>query len=291
MKKVFKWTGIVICSLIVLFVGFYGVVYMNIDSRINKRYAFGEETIAIPTDSATLVLGAHLVAIKGCLDCHGPDLGGRVMINEKGLGVLTAPNLTRGLGGLPDDYGINHWVTALRHGVTRSGRPLLLMPSHESTLLKEQDLAAIIAYCQQLPRVDKELPANEIGPIVRIMTFFGKMPLLAVEMIDHDRMVGGNTVASNLIAEGKYLAISCKGCHRDNMQGGSALAPGMPEVPDITARGKAGSWTKPQFTAMLRTGKRPDGSQVSNDNMPWKMTAQYTDGEIDALYAYLQSLK
>ncbi len=291
MKKALKRIGIAVGSLGTLALIFYAVVYFNIGHRISKTYAFQQETILIPTDSVTLAHGTHLVAIKGCTDCHGKNMAGKVMISDGGLGTLTAPNLTKGIGGLPNDYNTVNWLTALRHGVNKQGKPLLLMPSHESALLKQKDMAAIIAYCQQLEPVNNELPPTKIGPVVRLMTFLGKMPLLSVEMIDHGAPMTGDIAAGNLIAEGKYLAISCKGCHRDNMQGGAPLAPGFPEVPNITALGPSGSWTHAQFTTMLRTGKTPAGRQIDNENMPWKMTAQYTDEEITALYTYLHSLK
>lgn len=291
MKKVLKWIGIVSGSLVMLALIFYTIVYFNIGHRITKTYAFQQETILVPGDSNSIAMGAHLVAIKGCTDCHGKNMAGKVMISDGGLGTITAPNLTKGIGGLPNNYNTGDWLTALRHGVNREGKPLLLMPSHESTLLKEKDMASIIAYCQQLEPVNNDLPPTAIGPVVRLMTFLGKMPLLSVEMIDHKAPMTGDIISGNAIAEGKYLAISCKGCHRDNMQGGAPLAPGFPEVPNITALGPSGNWTQEQFTTMLRTGKTPAGRQIDNENMPWKMTAQYTDDEITALYTYLHSLK
>jgi cytochrome c553 len=236
MKKVFKWIGIVSGGVMTIVLLTYAFIYSSISRRIEKRYAFADESILIPNDSATLARGAHLAAIKGCTDCHGDNMAGKVMMNDGGLGTLVATNLTKGTGGLPQDYSIKDWMRSLRHGVSRQGNPLLLMPSHESTLLNEKDLAAIIAYCQQLQSVNNELPPTAIGPVVRIMTFLDKMPLLSVERIDHNSPVN-TTIATNMIAEGKYLAISCKGCHRDNMQDGDPMAPGMPAVPNITSAG------------------------------------------------------
>ncbi len=48
------------------------------------------------------------------------------------------------------------------------------------------------------------------------------------------------------------------------------------------------NWTLADFTTALRTGKRPDGSTL-NERMPWKETAEMTDGEIEALWFYLRS--
>lgn len=48
------------------------------------------------------------------------------------------------------------------------------------------------------------------------------------------------------------------------------------------------NWTLADFTTALRTGKRPDGSEL-NPVMPWKLTALMTDQEIEALWNYLRS--
>jgi hypothetical protein len=41
---------------------------------------------------------------------------------------------------------------------------------------------------------------------------------------------------------------------------------------------------------VLRTGKTPEGKEIDPKNMPWPMTAAYTDTELKALYAYLKSI-
>ena len=45
-----------------------------------------------------------------------------------------------------------------------------------------------------------------------------------------------------------------------------------------------------QFKSMLRTGKRPDGTPIS-DVMPFKSLVYMDDGELDALYAYLKTIE
>ena len=35
--------------------------------------------------------------------------------------------------------------------------------------------------------------------------------------------------------------------------------------------------------------KTPGGRQLKNEDMPWQMTKNYTDTELKALYAFLQS--
>lgn len=290
-KKILKWTGIVLAGVLLLAVGAYLFVSLSMKSRMEKSYTFDKELIDIPTDSASIARGKHLVAIKGCQDCHGADLEGRVMNDDGPIGRLVAANLTKGKGGLPANYAVEDWLTALRHGVHQDGKPLLFMPSHETTLLSRQDMASLIAYCQQIPAKDHVLPENDLGPVALVMSYMGKMPLLSVEKIDHAKPMIAVADSSEGIAQGKYLAVSCSGCHRENFKGGEPLAPGFPPVPDITSAGHVGKWTKEQFLATLTTGKTPEGHVLKNEDMPWKMTAQYTTTELSSLYQYLQSIQ
>ncbi|WP_234736000.1 c-type cytochrome [Tellurirhabdus bombi] len=290
-RKILKWIGGSLLAIIVLLLAGYLFISWNIGQRTEKKYDFAVQSLAIPTDSTSLSRGEHLVVIKGCIECHGKDLGGKLMMDDAGLGRLVASNLTKGQGGLPSDYSTADWIKALRHGVNREGKPLLFMPSHETTLLSEEDLTAVIAYCQQASPVNSSLPTNELGPIVKVMTYLDKMPLLAVEKIDHNLPMIAKADTTVGVAQGKYLSVSCVGCHRAALKGGEPLAPGLPPVPDITSTGNVGKWTQDQFMTVLRTGKTPGGHQISNDDMPWKMTAQYKDKELISLYQYLQSVK
>lgn len=290
-RKIFKWTGIILLSVLsILGIG-YAVAVFSINGRIRKSYAFAKESLEITSDSATLARGKHLVAIKGCQDCHGADLSGKIMIDDGAVGRLPASNLTRGKGGLPDNYSTADWVTALRHGIDKTGRPLIFMPSHETTLLSAQDMAAIIAFCQTVPSVDHELPAIDLGPVAKVMGYLDKMPLLSVEKIDHAKAMVAEIDTAEGAVQGKYLAISCSGCHRADFKGGDPLAPGLPPVPDLSLSGNVGKWTKEQFINTLRTGKTPSGHQMNSDDMPWKMTAQYEDKELSSLYAFFQTIK
>jgi cytochrome c553 len=74
-------------------------VYVVSSTRLARRLAIPDESLAIPSDSATIARGAHLAsAIGKCTDCHTADLRGQVM-DMGPLGVLVAQNLTGGRGG------------------------------------------------------------------------------------------------------------------------------------------------------------------------------------------------
>jgi mono/diheme cytochrome c family protein len=289
-RKILKWTGISVLGLLVVGVVAYVAVRNNIQDRASRTYSFDAETLDIPKDSATIERGKHLSIIKGCQDCHGSDLGGKMMLDDGQVGKLAAANLTRGKGGLSADFSEKDWVMALRHGVNKAGQPLIFMPSHETTLLSEEDMASVIAYCMSVPPVDNTLPEMDLGPVAYVMSYLDKMPLLSVEKIDHNKPMIPKADKSGGAAQGKYLAISCTGCHRADFRGGEPLAPGLPPVPDLTSNGHVGKWSQEQFMHTLRTGVTPEGHRLKNEEMPWQMTAQYEDQELMALYKFFRSI-
>ncbi len=289
-KKIVKVTGIILGSFILLIGAFYTFIHFNIESRMNKTYPeFPAESYTIASDSATLALGEHLTRIKGCQECHGANLAGTIMADDPALGRLVSANLTRGKGGIGSTYTNSEWIKALRHGVNKNNKPLLFMPSNETTHLTRQDLVAVIAYCQSVPPVDTEHPENNIGPLGRVLTYFEKLPLLNVEMIDHAQTAPAGIEKTVSASYGKYLATTCIGCHGENFKGGAGHVPGSPQIANLTSTGNVAKWSDAQFINTLRTGETPEGKKLQNEFMPWQMTKQYTDHELKSLYLFLKS--
>jgi mono/diheme cytochrome c family protein len=288
--KVAKWVMIVLGVVIIAIMLGYGYARFSVDKRLNKKYEVAEEVITVRSDSTILKAGKHQAIIRGCIECHGSGLQGKLFLDDPMLGRLSTPNLTKGQGGL-GDYTIADWVRALKHGVKRNGLPIIFMPCQETAQMTEEDMAAVIAYCQSVPPVDNTPPANDFKPLLYVLSATGTLPLLSAERIDHNAPLPGAVKKDDALEHGRYLTVLCSGCHRENLKGGDALAPGMPPVPDITSAGHIGKWTLEQFTTVLRTGKTPEGKQLLNENMPWQMTAQYSETEIGHLYVYLQSIK
>jgi mono/diheme cytochrome c family protein len=289
-KKILKITGIIIGMIVVLLAAYYTKVCISINNRLHTKYDVTPQTINVTYDSATLAVGGRLIKTKGCTDCHGNDLGGKVFVDDPMLGFLIARNLTKGKGGLPQDFAVEDWVLALKHGLNRERTPLLFMPSHEFTHLSEQDMGALIAYCSQLPKVDREFPESSVGPLGKVLSDLGKLPLFPAEMIDHNRTLVKEVKNEVSVDFGKYLSTGCQGCHRENMKGGEPVAPGFPVVADISSSGNPGKWTDEQFIATLRTGVTPEGKVLKPGEMPWTMTKDMTDVELTALHLYLKSL-
>lgn len=290
LKKILKGLLIVLGFIVVLAAGFYLKVYVSTQNRLNKIYSVTPQTMTISPDSAMLVKGKRLSVVKGCVECHGSDLGGKVMHDDFMLGRLVSSNLTKGNGGLGKDYSVSDWILALKHGIRKDGKPLIFMPSHEFYLLSEDDMKAVIAYCATVPPVDRNVPEIKLGPVARILSDVGSFPLIPAEMIDH-RYTLVKSVKEEVSAEfGKYLSTSCQGCHKETMKGGEALAPGLPIVADISSTGNPGKWTEEEFIRTLRTGVTPEGKTLNPAEMPWPMAKELTDVELKALHTYLRSI-
>ncbi|MBC5991537.1 c-type cytochrome [Pontibacter cellulosilyticus] len=287
-KRIAKITLKVLVLIVTLSVFAYLYLFYSLNARIEKAYAIEPRAIAFNTDVALLVQGEHLYTIKGCADCHGPDLGGKVMFDDLAVGVFGGSNITYGEGGLPKDYTSKDWLRALRHGINKESKPLLIMPSQEIYKLSDKDISALIAYCMNQPPVNNKVPPVKLRPLGTILSALGQIPLISAEHIDHAYTAPVAVEALPNAVYGEYLAVSCSGCHKQNFKGGKSEVPGMKPYPDITASGSVDRWSEQQFIQTLRTGTTPEGKQMKNEEMPWQMTKAYTDTELKALYVFLK---
>ena len=165
--------------------------------------------MAVPNSTDAIERGRHIVATRACADCHGKDFAGAKVIDDPAAGLLYGANITRGQGGLPADYADIDYVRAIRHGLTREGRPLVLMPSAEYTNLSDEDLGAVIAFLKSQPAVDRPRGPVQPGPVIRLLMTLGKMKLSA-EQIDHSASHLASISPGITPTYGKYLA-SCRG--------------------------------------------------------------------------------
>jgi len=254
----------------------------------------GDEAAAV--DAALVERGRHLVTVVAqCSQCHGPDLAGGEMADDPWIGRLHAPNLTRGRGGVGGALTDAAWASALRGGVGRDGRSLLLMPSAELAWLSDRDLAAVVAYVRQVPPVDRVWPARRVGWLTRAVVAAGLAPdLISAEQVARRAPPRSPAGASPAADDGAYLVAvgSCRVCHRADLAGGlhPLSLPGEPVPPDLTPKGPIGRWTRHDFARAMREGRTPDGRVLDRAYMPWPGFAGLSEREIDAIWRYLASL-
>lgn len=296
MPKFVKWILISIAGLVGLIVLAVLALYIVSAMRFNKTYSIAPEAITIPTDAAAIEHGKHLVtAIGKCGDCHGPNLAGKVFIDAPPAKLLSA-NLTAGKGGASGEFSDADWVRAIRHGVDPEGKPLLFMPAQEFYYFSDKDLGDLIAYVKSVPAVDNELPASEVRPLGRVLFLAGQLDLVPAELIDHTGPRPVTPEPGVTTQYGEYLAAvgGCHGCHGPGLSGGPVPGtppddPDFPPAANITPGGKVADWSEADFIQAMRTGQRPDGSQI-HPFMPWAAIGQMTDDELKATWAYVQSV-
>jgi len=243
-------------------------------------------------DPGYLEQGRYLFATRGCADCHGASGAGKEVIRS-GAMLVVSPNITAGANSVTSSYGGEDWVRTLRHGVKPDGTPIMIMPSEDFNRLTDDDLAAVIAYARQLPPVAGPKRVLELPVAVKVLYAFGVVKD-AAEMIDHALPPEVPVKVEVSVAHGAYVAKTCIGCHGPTFSGGKI--PGAPPEWPSPANLTPGEGTvmhryrSPElFLAMLRSGKRPDGTPISAV-MPFGSLRQMNDTDVRALHSYLQSL-
>jgi cytochrome c553 len=290
-RKILKWLGIVLGSLIGLLIVAFVVLVIIGGAQVNKKYDIPAETISIPSGAEAVQRGEHVALIHYCQSCHLADLSGELSFAVPGLLSIPAPNLTAGVGGVGSFYTDEDWVRAIRHGVGHDGRALWIMPSENFSHLSDEDMGVLIAYLKSVPSVDNELPERQIEPMGRVMVGSGMIPPVAVDLIDHTAPPTVAVQPGVSVEYGRYLARTmCTECHGANLNGIPFGPPGdQAPSPNLTPGGEIAFWSEEQFMATLRTGVTPDGRALG-ESMPWPYFGQMTDDEMKALWLYLQSL-
>lgn len=236
-------------------------------------------------DADAIARGRHLaLAVLACNECHGDDLAGEVILDAPLFARVVGPNLTP--AGPLAGYTAADWERAVRHGIDRGGRPLVLMPSDAWASLSSSDLAALIAYLDTLEPIARELPDTRMGPFGLLAIGAGRFPLTARD-IDHAAVGVDAPEPAPTAAYGRYIAevSGCRSCHGADFDGRS-FGPGQPSAPPITPEALEG-WSADELARAVREGIGRDGRQL-DPLMPVASFAGMTDLEMKALSAFLQ---
>jgi len=289
-----KWlTRALIVVLILVFGGAGAIAYLlhRADERQNRRIDIPAYSFAIPTSAEAIERGRYLYSTRGCADCHGADGAGRAFIDDGSMRVKGA-NISPGPGNVVAKYTPADWERTLRHGVKPDGRPVLVMPSEDYNRLSDADLGALVAYIQQLQPAAGGAAELVLPLPYRALYGLGKVPDAASD-IDHTRKPPAPVAEGITLEHGAYVSAMCIGCHGEGLSGGKIPSgpPDWPAAPNLTPG--EGS-VMPRYadaaamTAMLRSGKRPDGTAIAV--MPFDSFKHISDTDVAALHLYLQSL-
>lgn len=301
MRKVLKWIGIILGSLIGLIalvvaaLLIYGQVSFKPTNADRPLYP-----IEADTSPEGVERGKYLMeAVMGCAGaCHTPMENGAPLsgtsenINEGPISVVfSAPNLT------PDaETGLGSWTDAeiaraIREGVDKDGVSLVVMPSYNYHFLSDADVASIVAYLRNLEPVHNAVPPFEANAVARVMVavgMFGPSPMGEPITAPQNAPEPGNAeYGGYLVALG-----ACTDCHGSNLAGGAIpfAEPGTPDAANLTPAGDLGSWNEADFLTAMRNGMTPDGEILDPESMPWPEYANMTDEDIYAIFQYLQTL-
>lgn len=287
MGRVFKIIAILIGVVILLFILLIGGIYLNGQRVLNSTFSNPVQNVTVQASAEKLARGQYMVAvIPGCAGCHSsnpaaaaPQLDGTVM--ELGpLGIFPAPNLTP--GGPLKNWSDGEIIRAIREGIDKDGKPLLVMPSAGFKNISDDDVQAIVAYLRQMQPSDKDLGPKKPG-------FLGIMLLGAGQITTSAQQPVSNVKAPPVGATlewGKYVMsyAPCGDCHGPNLDGKN-VPPGPPPGPDLSVVAR---WTQEQFMQTLKTGTTPDGQKLDPELMPFQEFGKATDTDLQAMYLYLK---
>lgn len=291
MNKLLKWLAIVI-GLAVLFVAGVALAgLLQAQSKMARRIDVAIAPLALPTEMAALERGRYLFSSRGCAECHGADGAGRKVIDSGGL-LVVAPHIAPGPGAATAAYRVEDWVRAIRHGLKPDGRPLMIMPSEDYNRLTDADVGALVAYARQLPAVRGEVAVIQLPPPVRVFYGLGLIKDAAAK-IDHSLPPSAPVPEGPTVEHGRYVAQMCVGCHGEGYGGGKIPGgpPDWPAAANLTpGRGTAMAHYAgvEAFMAMMKSGKRPDGSAIAV--MPFASLSLLSEVDLRGLHAFLQTL-
>lgn len=279
-------------SVVVVAIAAVAVMVGLGERKRDRRIDIAVTPVALRTDAPAIERGHYLFASRGCGECHGANGAGRVMLDGGGMFVRSA-NITPQPGSAVDGYTPTDWVRTIRHGVKRDQRPVMIMPSEDYNRLVDDDVAAIVAYASTLAPVAG--PSGEVRLSLPVRALYAAGVVRdASEKIDHGLPPATPVPEGVTDGHGAYVANSCLGCHGAQLTGGKI--PGAPPDWPPAARLAPGPGsaldrypTAEQFAAMLKTGKRPDGSAVSTV-MPFESLRAMSDVDVRALYLHLKSM-
>jgi mono/diheme cytochrome c family protein len=293
-----KWIGSILSGLLttilaallaLALIGFY---------KLNKRYINPVAEIQVAGTADRIARGEKLANI--CVSCHSqsnqlPLAGSNFAAKFEfpPLGTLYAPNLTP--SGDIKDWTDGQVIRAIREGVDRNGRSLLVMPSANFRNMSDADVQALVAYVRSQPATGGPTPKNQFNVLGAIFMNLSDFRT-AQQPVGHVTAPQPETPAY-----GKYLVdiLGCRDCHGAQLQGKVENGqPGPPPGPNLTQI--VPQWTEEEFMAFFNTGTLPGGGQVpiltlksgfSEPRMPWQMVrAATTDDELRAMFSYLHAL-
>lgn len=279
MRKILRWAGYVVGSLILLVIIAAAAVWVLGGQKLAAHGAGRPEHLAKPT-AAQLADAPRQLDVLRCAGCHNAGLRGDLFFHEPNVATIYAPNLTQVAARATDEQ----LARAIRQGIGTDGRSLVIMPSATFSRLDDSEVAALIAAIRALPRVGQPTPPRQIGFLGRLGLVTGKFHTAPDEVAQYAGKLPIDLGPQ--FARGRHMAASnCAECHGADL-GGGEVGNGV-KAPDLTV---AGAYDLPSFTKLMRTGVPAGGRKLNvMDEVARGGFSHFTDEEIGEIYAYLQA--
>ncbi|GAB3935068.1 c-type cytochrome [Mucilaginibacter myungsuensis] len=313
MKKVRKWLAIIVIALVVVItaaVSYLTLALPNVGKPENIKISYTPERI-----KRGKYLATHVTV---CMDCHsGRDMskfGGPISADKLGMGgdkfdpamgfpgTVYIPNIT--------PFNLKNWTDgelfrAITTGVKKDGSAIFpIMPWASYAKMDREDIYDIIAYIRTLEPKRAEYPERQLDFPLNIL----------IHTMPQKANLGKRPAESDTLKYGEYLvaAAACmdchtkadKGAHIPGMEFAGGYEFGLPGGATVRSANITpdkdtgiGRWTKDQFVARFRmyadsTYKPADVKPGEFQTvMPWLMYAGMRPADLEAIYAYLKTIK
>lgn len=238
---------------------------------------------------------------SGPLDSNGIGTGGEKFDHNIGFpGEVYVPNIT--------PYNLKNWTDgevfrAITSGVKKDGSAIFpIMPYKSYSKMDKEDIYSIIAYIRTLPEKTSSSPKRSLDFPLNFLV--NTMPVEAQsKAIPSEK---------DQVAYGAYLVSSaaCKDCHTKQDKGepleGMDFAGGYEfKLPGGTVSSAnitpdtetgIGSWSKEQFVNRFKVSANAHFTRSINPGdfqtiMPWTMYGRMKTSDLEAIYAYLRTVK
>jgi mono/diheme cytochrome c family protein len=223
-----------------------------------------------------------------CSGCHtktGTLTGGNNIGEDLPVpvGAFVSPNLTP--AGRLNRWSDGEIFRAIRNGIDRDGRWLMIMSYTNAGKLSDDDTKAVIAYLRHLGPAGQQTPnpPDRLNPLGVLMLGAGMLP--TGKPVSHDMITAPAKAPTALYGEYILSYQDCRECHGKDLTGGvpGQLAPLGPDLHLVK------DWKLEEFIATMRNGVDPNGHEISKQ-MPWKPIGRMSNEELAAIYEYLTHL-
>ena len=238
-----KWPGLVLSGLLTLVLAAVTIVAVIGFARGYLPASNPAASIKVAATSAQVERGKQMAYL--CAGCHSPNgdlplAGGQENFGQLGaggptVGNLYPPNLTP--GGELASWTDGEIIRAIREGVHKSGRPLLVMPSATFHNMSDEDVQALVAYLRSQPTVKREAhfdtPSNGVNVLGALFLGSGLFPTSAQPAITQPVVAPPRGTSPEY---GDYLVhtLGCTDCHGEKLDGHTTGGLGPSGAPNLT---------------------------------------------------------